>query len=64
MPNEASAVQQREMKKSFYAGAFTMLGLMTDLGDTIESEEQGIIALEILNLELETFFESITTPTR
>lgn len=54
IPKEASKVQYYEMKRSFYAGAYALLGIMWHVGD--KSEEAGIQILEGIRQEIEDYF--------
>ena len=55
MPRGAGIVQRQEMRRAFYAGAWSMLCAVRGIGDDSVSEEQGIETLEAMRRELEAF---------
>lgn len=50
-----SPIQQAEMQKAFYAGAWLMLQNVKQLGEPQYSEEQGAKHLQMLEDEVATF---------
>jgi|WetSurMetagenome_2_1015567.scaffolds.fasta_scaffold03374_3 hypothetical protein len=59
MPGTASLTQKIEMEKAFYAGAFSVLILMLNIGGDDISEEAGVQMLETLHEECRQFKERI-----
>jgi hypothetical protein len=56
MPELASNVQRREMRRAFYAGAYGMLmGAAFGPGEEDVSEEEGVAMFEAWRKELEAF---------
>ncbi len=56
MPDEASDLQVREMRRAFFGGALVMFGLLTD---TAENEEDTAVAqIESIHKEVHDFFEN------
>lgn len=56
LPAEASDVQVTECRRAFYAGAyFLLMNVAHNIGDESTSEEDGIVELEKLKAECETF---------
>lgn len=56
MPKDASDIQTQEMKRSFYAGAFSMFSLMKEISDQ-HSEETAAKMLDTLDQESQAFFK-------
>ncbi len=68
IPAGASEIQVSECQRAFYAGVyFCLLNLMHNIGDDSTDEEQGILELEKLKAECETFAKAggmpLPTPT-
>lgn len=57
MPKNAPDIQTQEMKRSFYAGAFSMFNLMIDISDK-HTEEKAAKILDDINEETKAFFKS------
>lgn len=55
MPRDAGQVQRQEMRRAFYAGAWSMLCAVRDIGDDGVSEADGVVTLEAMRRELEAF---------
>lgn len=55
VPFDAPAVQVRETRKAFYAGAWAALNLLLELGRDSLSEDEGARALEALHEECRAF---------
>lgn len=57
-PRDASDVQRQEIRRAFFSGAFTTLGVLVDAtaGDDV-SEDQGVVILEAMHRECEHFFK-------
>jgi hypothetical protein len=51
----ASPVQQEECRRAFYAGAATMFGLLTQVGEKSVSEDAGVRFFEEVQAELQVF---------
>lgn len=56
MPKDASDIQTQEMKRSFYAGAFSMFNMVMDISDL--DEETAAKKLTELDKEVQTYFRS------
>lgn len=59
IPADASAVQIRETRNAFYAGASTVIEAVLVLGEGDIAEDVGVSRLEALRLELEAFAASL-----
>ena len=59
IPEDAPEVQRKEMKRSFYAGCYTVLQITYGIGDEAVSEEAGIQMLETLHQESRIFLDRI-----
>ena len=56
LPREAPPIQVDECRRAFYAGVyFCLMNLVNNIGDESTDEEQGILELEKLKAECETF---------
>lgn len=55
LPPDAPPVQRQEMRRAFYAGAWSMLSALQQLGDAEISEAEGCDALEAYRRECEAF---------
>lgn len=55
IPRDAPWVQRKEMKRAYYAGAWTMLMLSKELGDDKYTEESAVKILEKYESELKAF---------
>lgn len=55
IPDDAGTTQRQEMRRAFYAGAWSMLCAVERLGNEAVSEEQGVVALEKLKAECQAF---------
>lgn len=56
IPEDASAVQYYEMKRSFYAGAYALLAIMWEIGSDDVSEKAGTEILSSIKQEIEDYF--------
>ena len=56
MPKDAPEIQTQEMKRSFYAGAFSMFSLMKEISDQ-HAEETAAKMLDTLDQESQSFFK-------
>jgi hypothetical protein len=54
-PKDASPIQQQEMRRAFYAGAWAMLMGCAGIGDDSVSEDAGVEQLEAWKQEMEAF---------
>lgn len=59
IPAQAPAVQRREMRLAFYAGATHILQTMISLGEPNISEDAGVVILEDLRIEAVAFANSL-----
>lgn len=59
IPVQAPAIQRREMRMAFYAGATHIIQTMIALGEPNISEEAGVMILENLRLEAVEFAKSL-----
>jgi hypothetical protein len=59
MPQNASAIQRKEMRRAFYAGGWAMLQIAKELGDENISEEQGVVVLESIEAEYQDFMKRV-----
>lgn len=50
-------IQYEEMKKAFFAGAASFWKLQTDYVSTLKTEEESIAALDVLDTELNAFWD-------
>lgn len=57
---DAGAVQRREMRRAFYAGAHATLTVMRGLGEPEVSEDAGVAVLESLSQESQAFAVAVT----
>jgi hypothetical protein len=62
LPSDASAIQRSEMRKAFYAGAWSMLTIMKAAVDSDASELEQALYLEQLDGEIERFAKSFARP--
>ena len=53
-----SQIQYEEMRKAFYAGAFSILCICREIGDDSVSEAVGVLKMESLWQEVQKFYES------
>ncbi len=61
VPENPSSVQVQETRRGFYAGAQSLLTLITKVGIDDVSEDQGVAHIERLNRELDAFFQAVGT---
>lgn len=59
LPPDCFPVQRQEMRRAFYAGARSMLSLMSQMADESPDEESGVKMVETLNQELRRFNEDV-----
>lgn len=57
LPKDASAIQRRECKRAFYAGAQAVLGMQFDIANL--SEDAGVACLDGLLAEGEQFCRDV-----
>lgn len=63
LPPDAPPIQVEECQRAFYAGTYFMLmNLAYNIGDDSTSEEQGVVELEKLKAECETFAAEVAMP--
>jgi hypothetical protein len=55
LPPTAGAVQRRETKQAFYAGAISLLGVLDELSTPEVSEEAGMAVLASLHHEARSY---------
>lgn len=48
-----------EMRKAFYAGAYTLVCAINEIGEPHVSEQQGVVYLETIRDECERFYRGI-----
>ena len=60
IPEDASKIQVQEMKRSFYAGAASILNITFYLGGKNIPQEAGVIMLESLHEECRQFAKDVT----
>jgi hypothetical protein len=51
----AGAIQRKEMRRSFYAGAMAVLSITINIGDDAISEDAGVAMIEGLHQETQLF---------
>jgi hypothetical protein len=59
MPAAAPAIQHQEMRRAFYAGAYSMLVLVTEAAPDSISEDEGVALLEGLAQECAAFHKTL-----
>jgi hypothetical protein len=59
VPATASPIQRQELRRAFYAGAGSMMGLVYDLGDDSISEDAGIAVMQGLVDEAHAFKNAV-----
>jgi hypothetical protein len=60
LPANAPSVQKIETKRAYYAGAFTILGLLTDIvGPDEEPTDAEVAELEAIHEECRRFFKDV-----
>lgn len=55
IPRGASAIQIQECKRAFYSGGWLVLALVMELGKDEFDEDFGVVTLESMKVEFETF---------
>ncbi|AUB37532.1 hypothetical protein COO91_03477 [Nostoc flagelliforme CCNUN1] len=58
IPENAPAIQKKEMRRSYYAGASAMFDLFTNMPDDI-SEEDGAVIISALQQECADFLSRV-----
>jgi hypothetical protein len=56
---DAPPEQRSEMRRAFFAGAYSILGVCMGISEDSVSEDQGIEILEATRKELEQFFADV-----
>jgi len=64
IPKDASSIQVEECRRAFYAGAVSMMKIMTSIGEPGVSERAGIEIINGINSELAEFIKDIGKGTR
>lgn len=59
MPKNAPAIQKREMRRAFYAGAEAVLRLQFNIGDSSVSEDAGVAMIKGMHDECILFATQI-----
>jgi hypothetical protein len=59
IPAAANDIQRQEMRRAFYAGAGSMMGLVYDLGEDSISEDAGIAVMQGLVDEAHAFSAAV-----
>jgi hypothetical protein len=59
LPKDAPPIQRSETRRAFYAGAYTMLCKVSEIGESHVSEDQGVSTLESLKAECEAFYDQM-----
>jgi hypothetical protein len=59
LPSDAGAVQRRETRRAFYAGAHCMLTLIARITEATPDENTGGMMIEALNQELQRFNRAV-----
>ena len=59
VPKDAPAIQVTEMRRSFYAGAESMLRIQWAIGDSAISEDAGVAILEGVHDECRRFADDV-----
>ena len=59
IPEAASEAQRTEMRKSFYAGATVIMGILMVLSDSDISQEAGELVLQRLSEEIQAYTASL-----
>lgn len=57
---DAEELQVKEMRMSFYAGAYAMLNIAKALGEPDIPEDQAVQVLKACSAEMEEFCDSLT----
>lgn len=62
IPDDAGSVQRREMRRAFYAGAYSLISLMLDATDTAgDDEDRGAEMIAAYEKECRDFAEAART---
>jgi hypothetical protein len=59
IPQDAPPIQTQEMRRAFYAGAASMLGLLYDISDEGVSDEAGSAMMEGWRDECDLFIQQV-----
>ena len=59
LPKACSPVQKQETRRAYYAGVWTLMQMIKELGDDAVSEEQGAEELEKLENECKNFISQV-----
>jgi hypothetical protein len=59
LPKGCSPVQRQETRRAYYAGIWTLLQMVKEIGDDEVSEDQGVQELEKLENECINFMSQI-----
>ncbi|MFN6572381.1 hypothetical protein [Dendronalium sp. ChiSLP03b] len=59
LPKGCSPIQKQETRRAYYAGIWTFMQMIKELGDDEVSEEQGAEELEKLENECKDFFSQV-----